>query len=130
MPSKLNYSRLHKIWADMKCRCSNPKHKRYARYGGRGIKVCKEWQEWTGFENWAYVNGYRELLTLDRIDNDGNYCPQNCKWSTYKEQGNNTSKNHLYEGKTIAQYAEIWGVAKSTARSRILKLEAKQPALN
>ena len=74
----------------MKQRCTNPNKANYERYGGRGISVCKEWSEsFKSFYDWAISNGYRDDLTLDRIENDGNYEPGNCRWATPKEQAAN-----------------------------------------
>ena len=87
-------TRLYSIWSGLKGRCNNPNDPRYDRYGGRGISVCEEWNtSFQSFYDWAISNGYSEDLTIDRIDNDGNYEPTNCKWSTSKEQCNNRSSN-------------------------------------
>jgi hypothetical protein len=77
--------RLYHTWTDMKTRCNNPKNKRYHRYGGRGIKVCDEWLSFEPFKEWALSNGYTDEMTIDRIDNDGNYEPNNCEWVTIQE---------------------------------------------
>lgn len=83
-------TRLYSIWGDMKSRTSNPNVPCYSAYGGRGITVCAEWSaDFMSFYRWALDNGYSDDLTLDRIDNDKGYAPDNCRWATMKEQAAN-----------------------------------------
>lgn len=98
----LHKTRIYKTWQNMKSRCSNPKASKYYLYGGKGIKVCEEWEHnFLNFYNWAMSNGYRDDLTIDRIDSDKNYCPENCRWATYKEQNSHLS------GKAAEEFAEV-----------------------
>ena len=106
-------------------RCHHKKDKDYKNYGERGISVCQKWRDdFMSFYDWAMNNGYNETLTLDRIDNDGNYEPSNCRWATIKEQSNNTRFNRYitYNGKTktITQWAEFLGFKEDTLRARIV----------
>ncbi len=107
-------TRLYEIWRQMHRRCYGENTKSYKHYGGRGISVCEEWKEFETFKEWALKNGYSEDLTIDRIDVDGNYCPENCRWATMKEQANNKRNNHFVvcfgERKTISEWADIYGV--------------------
>lgn len=92
-------------WLQMRKRCNCPKIHGYHNYGGRGIKVCKEWDDsFEAFSDWAEQNGYKEGLSIDRINPDGNYCPDNCRWATKKEQDNNkrTSVKVLYKGEEVS----------------------------
>lgn len=117
-------TRLYNIWSNMKQRCYNEKNERYKDYGGRGITVCKEWlEDFMNFYNWAMANGYRDDLTLDRKDTNGNYEPSNCRWATYKEQANNKRNNVVlsYKGekKTLGEWAEEIGMEYGALHARI-----------
>lgn len=116
-------TRLHHIWIGMKQRCSNPKHKSYADYGGRGIKVCAEWEDFKNFYGWAINNGYQDGLEIDRIDNNEDYRPDNCRWVTRKVNSRNRRSNALfrYKGKTMTmiELAEIAGISKRAMQHRI-----------
>lgn len=117
-------SKLYWVWDSMLARTRNKKHKFFKDYGGRGISVCDEWQkDFLNFYEWAISNGYKEGLTLDRKNNDGNYCPSNCRWVTHKEQQNNKRNNHWLEvdgeRHTIAEWSEKTGLKHSTILNRI-----------
>lgn len=132
MAARINFkhgyrgTRIYKIWANMKSRCSNPNTPAYGRYGGRGISLCEEWESFEHFYEWAVANGYSDDLTIDRIDNDGNYCPENCRWITQKEQCNNKRNNHLLthngETLTISEWAQKLNVNYFSLHDRITKL--------
>lgn len=99
----MSNTKVYNTWHSMKARCYNPTNHNYDHYGKRGISVCDEWRDsFEAFYEWAMANGYQESLSLDRIDNDGNYCPQNCRWTTTKVQNNNrgVSLNITYDGRT------------------------------
>lgn len=108
----------------MKQRCYNPNNKRYKDWGGRGIAVCSEWKDdFQTFYDWAMVNGYKEGLQIDRIDNNGNYEPNNCRWIDRKQQARNRRSNINYtiNGKTrcILEWCEILGLKPKTVYQRI-----------
>lgn len=116
--------RIRKCYVHMKDRCYNPKDKRYERYGGRGITICDEWlNDYSAFENWALSNGYSDDLTIDRIDNDGNYEPNNCRFVTVKENNNNRSSNKrfTYNGKTqtLVKWCEEYNMNYGTVICRL-----------
>lgn len=90
-----NETRLHRIWKGIKSRCNNPHRKIYKYYGGKNIGYCKEWNKYENFKEWSLKNGYKESLEIDRIDNNGNYEPSNCKWSTNREQSRKRGNVYL-----------------------------------
>jgi hypothetical protein len=107
--------------------------KDYAHYGARGIRVCPEWDDYTVFKEWAINNGYSDNLTIDRIDVNGNYEPNNCRWITRKEQANNTTHSRYItfrgEKRTMSQIADILGVSYKTIQHRVYRnrpLEGKR----
>ena len=106
------YEKIYRVWMTMKARCINPNAKEYHNYGARGIRVCDEWFDFMTFYKWAQENGYKEGLTIERNDYNGNYEPSNCRWASAKEQSNNTRRNHLIEingvTHTLSQWCEIY----------------------
>ena len=117
-------TKIHSVWNEMKQRCNNPNAGKFPQYGGRGISVCKEWSDnFLSFFSWATENGYKEGLSIDRINPDGNYEPDNCRWTTNKVQCNNKTNNRIYEidglSYTLQQLADISGINNGTIRSRL-----------
>lgn len=102
------HTKLYSVWCGMKARCQNPNSTSYKNYGGRGIKVCKEWQTFEPFYEWSIKNGYKEGLSIEREDVNGNYEPSNCHWATQKEQANNTRLNHFIKYKEKRQTIKQW----------------------
>lgn len=117
-------TRLYDIWHKMRQRCSREETEHYDRYGGRGISVCKEWNEdFLSFCEWALSSGYTDRLSLDRIDVNGDYEPTNCRWTTMKVQENNRTDNVVveFDGKTqtLAEWADEYGLKYTTFYRRI-----------
>lgn len=119
--------RLRKTWDGMKSRCYNTAAKDFPRYGGRGIKICKEWLDFYTFQKWALAHGYADNLLIERKKNDGDYCPANCCFVTATQQARNRSNNHLItafgETKTMQDWVEDprCKVNKYTLSARITK---------
>ena len=122
---KMSEKRIYHIWQNMKDRCINENTPCYPRYGGRGIKVCDEWLIPDNFFSWALENGYNDNLQIDRIDNNGNYEPSNCRWVTVKENCRNRRSNIIVEYKgenmSLIELSEIVGIKYSTLRERYVK---------
>ena len=117
-------TRLYGIWCGIIRRCCNENDQAYRNYGGRGIKVCDEWKNnFMSFRKWALENGYSDKLSIDRIDNNGNYEPSNCRWATQMEQANNMRCNRIlvYNGEshTAAEWGRITGLGGYRIRSRL-----------
>lgn len=96
------HTKLYNAWCNMKARCNNKNNKNYKNYGARGITVCEEWNDFKVFYEWSMSHGYSDELTIDRIDVNGGYCPDNCRWATWKEQQRNkrSSRFLTYNGET------------------------------
>ena len=113
---------LYKRWKAMRWRC-NIKNPNHHLYSDKGIMVCKEWNNYKNFEKWALLNGYDRSLTLDRIDGNKGYYPENCRWATYKEQANNICTNRYFQYKdkklSINDICQMTGLKKSTIKGRI-----------
>ena len=121
----MSKERLYRIWKRMRQRCNDPNSSDYSHYGGRGICVCDEWQnDYIAFRKWAISNGYTEQLSLDRIDVDANYCPENCRFVDMKTQCNNRTNSQFisYNGEThtIAEWSDITGIQYGTLYNRIV----------
>lgn len=134
-------TKIYRLWKDIRRRCENPKRRRYNRYGGRGIKVCELWiTSFRAFWEWAMSHGYQEGLQIDRIDNDGHYCPENCRFVTAIENNRNRPQFKrtdalvldvavlLSETQNISEVARLSGVSRQTVR-RIAKELGKYEAI-
>jgi len=122
----MSNTKIYRVWQGMKERCYSEKHKSFNYYGGRGITVCDEWMDkelgFIAFYEWSISNGYSEGLTLDRSDNEGNYEPSNCKWTTRLEQGSNmrSNINILFNGeeKTLTEWSRELGIGRWSLKNR------------
>lgn len=118
-------TRIYNTWAHMKQRCYNPNNASYAYYGAKGIKVCEDWQNFIPFCEWAIINGYNDNLTLDRININKDYSPENCRWATIEQQNNNKSDTNLitYNGKTqsLSKWADELNIKPTTLHARIFR---------
>ena len=119
-------TQLHRAYSNMKTRCYNPKYYLFQHYGGKGVKVCDEWNGDHGFENfykWSIENGFRPRLSIDRIDNSKDYSPDNCRWTTMVTQQNNRTNNRMItangETHTMAEWAKLSGLHYETIQRRL-----------
>lgn len=120
----LRGTKLYSTWCNIKARCNNQNQTYYSHYGGRGIKVCKEWEnDFETFYSWAMNNGYKDGLTIDRINNNGNYEPSNCRWVDRFVQANNKRNNYVFEyngeKKTIHEWSRLYNIDNSCLRWRL-----------
>jgi len=115
--------RLYSIWAGMKGRCSNKNIEEYKNYGGRGISVCEEWEDYPTFKSWAISSGYKSYLTIERVDVNGNYTSENCTWILSSLQNRNCRNTTRYtigeENKPLVEWCEIFNVPLSRAHKRV-----------
>lgn len=123
MKHNLTKTRIYKIWVDMKRRCYNSNKIGYCNYGERGIIICDQWKNnFLSFYNWSMQNGYKDDLSIDRINNDGNYEPSNCRWADRTTQNNNSRHNRYitYNGKTLtmSQWAKYLNLTYSCLKTR------------
>lgn len=116
-------TRIYRVWQAMKNRCRNPNAENYKYYGGRGVRYCEEWENFDAFLSWAQSSGYRDDLTIDRIDCNGDYCPSNCRWATREEQQANkrTSFRLQYNGEIVSlkHYCKLVGASYTMLSTRV-----------
>ncbi len=128
-------TRLYQIWKGMKARCHNRNYTQYKDYGGRGITICDVWQQnYEAFRRWAAESGYAHNLTIDRIDVNGDYCPENCRWITLREQQDNRRNTvRITTGDvthTAKEWAEVTGIPYNTVRGRFYRGYSPQDILS
>lgn len=116
----LSATKLYRVWGGMKSRCNNQKDEAYHNYGGKGIRVCDEWNnDYVVFNEWAKSNGYKSGLTIERKDCNGNYCPENCTWIPKSDQSNNTSRSIRIEFEGKIMTLKDWSVHLNVPYARI-----------
>lgn len=120
----MSYTRLYQTYCNMMRRCYEPNNHKYNNYGARGITVCEDWRNnKESFFKWAEESGYQETLTLDRINVNNGYSPENCRWANPKQQANNKTNNTLLTDKgethTLSEWSVITGIDRSTISARI-----------
>lgn len=130
----LSKHRLYSIYKNMKQRCYNEKRPDYKRYGGKGVRICEEWlNDFQTFYDWAYSNGYKDNLSIDRIDVNGNYHPSNCRWANDETQARNRTNNSIAtingKRKTVTEWANKLNVHHGNVRSRINRGWSPEEAL-
>jgi len=108
--------KLYKVWCNMQNRCTNPDHEQYKNYGGRGIRVCDEWDQFDPFRAWALSCGYGIGLTIDRRDNDGDYCPTNCRWVSREENAKNRGRKETARRQPKPRRGRPTGIRNAKAR--------------
>lgn len=116
-------TRIYRIWSGLKRRCYDSKVKAYKWYGGKGVSYCKDWDDFSNFYKWAISSGYNDTLSIDRIDCNGNYCPENCRWVDSIKQARNKTSNKIveYNGEThcLYEWAELYNINYETLLTRI-----------
>lgn len=116
-------TRLYRIWKQMRIRCNCVTNPTYKYYGARGITICDDWNDFAVFREWALAHGYTDELSIDRIDNDGPYCPENCRWVSMAEQTRNTRncKRYEHDGVTLThnEWARRLGIDPASLTKRI-----------
>jgi len=126
-------TRIYMIWNGMKQRCENEKDKAYKNYGARGIGFCDEWSDFNNFYNWSMDNGYVDDLSIDRIDNNGNYEPKNCRWATFAIQARNKRGNRFitHGGETMCwkDWESKLNLSRGLIRNRLLRGWSEEQAL-
>ena len=125
--------KLYRIWKAMRSRCNNKNYYAYKWYGARGIKICKNWNDYFTFREWALSSGWKEGLQIDRKDTNGDYCPENCRWANRKEQTNNKRNNINVtingETHTLNEWSRIKNIHPATIRGRIRSGWKKENAI-